>query len=106
MEAEVALIDLKGLAAPAVIVHFPTILCSAAGVGRQPVLYVRVIGADDDFGVLLIKLNYSYFLAFFNPIFVFCAPFPLFSVRYARGAFFIPFSQLLSWKKHHFLRSK
>ena len=78
MEVEVALIDLKGLAAPAVIVHFPTILCSAAGVGRQPVLYVRVIGADNDFGVLFIKINYSYFLAFFNPIFGFCAPFPLF----------------------------
>ena len=35
-ETEAALVDLKGLAAPAVIVHLPAMLRPAAGVGRQP----------------------------------------------------------------------
>ena len=34
-ETEAALVDLKGLAAPAVIVHLPAMLRPAAGVGRQ-----------------------------------------------------------------------
>ena len=36
-ETEAALVDLKGLAAPAVIVHLPAMLRPAAGVGCQPV---------------------------------------------------------------------
>ena len=36
-ETEAALVDLKGLAAPAVIVHLPAMLRPAAGIGSQPV---------------------------------------------------------------------
>ena len=38
-ETEAALVDLKGLAAPAVIVHFPAMLRPAAGIGRQPIYF-------------------------------------------------------------------
>jgi hypothetical protein len=36
-ETEAALVDLKGLATPAVIVHLSATLRPAAGIGRQPV---------------------------------------------------------------------
>ena len=42
-ETEAALVDLKGLATPAVIVHLPAILQPAAGVGSQSVSAVLLI---------------------------------------------------------------
>lgn len=42
-ESEAALVDLKGLAAPAVVVHLLTMLRPAAGVGSQPVAAVLLI---------------------------------------------------------------
>ena len=42
-ETEAALVDLKGLAAPAVIVHLLTMLRPAAGVGSQSVSAVLLI---------------------------------------------------------------
>ena len=42
-ETEPALVDLKGLAAPVVIVHLPAALRPAAGVGSQPVAAVLLI---------------------------------------------------------------
>ena len=42
-ETEAALVDLKGLAAPAVIVHFPAALRPAVGIGSQPVAAVLLI---------------------------------------------------------------
>ena len=42
-ETEAALVDLKGLAAPAVVVHLLTMLRPAAGVGSQSVSAVLLI---------------------------------------------------------------
>ena len=42
-ETEAALVDLKGLATPAVIVHLPAMLRPAAGVGSQSVAAVLMI---------------------------------------------------------------
>ena len=42
-ETEAALVDLKGLAAPVVIVHLPAALRPAVGIGSQPVAAVLLI---------------------------------------------------------------
>ena len=42
-ETEAALVDLKGLATPAVIVHLSATLRPAAGIGSQPVAAVLLI---------------------------------------------------------------
>ena len=42
-EAEAALVDLKGFAAPAVIVHLPAALRPTAGIDSQPVAAVLLI---------------------------------------------------------------
>lgn len=52
-ETEAALVDLKGLAVPAVIVHFPAILRPAAGIGHQPVSAVLLIFISWTFYVVL-----------------------------------------------------
>ena len=52
-EAEAALVDLKGFAAPAVIVHFPATLRPAAGIGHQPVSAVLLIFISWTFYVVL-----------------------------------------------------
>lgn len=76
-ETEAALVNLKGLAAPAVIVHLPAMLRPAAGVGCQPVFQVRIVGRDGDQGVFLVKFNYSRFLDFLQSGFhARSAPFP------------------------------
>jgi len=41
-ETEAAFVDLKGLAAPAVIVHLPAALRPAMGIGRQPIYFLLV----------------------------------------------------------------
>ena len=52
-ETEAALVDLKGFAAPAVIVHFPATLRPAAGIGHQPVSAVLLIFISRTFYVVL-----------------------------------------------------
>jgi len=52
-EAEAALVDLKGFAAPAVIVHFPATLRPAAGIGHQPISAVLLIFISWTFYVVL-----------------------------------------------------
>ena len=52
-EAEAALVDLKGFAAPAVIVHLLTMLRPAAGVGSQSVSAVLLIFISRTFYVVL-----------------------------------------------------
>ena len=105
-ETEAALVDLKGLAAPAVIVHLLTMLRPAAGVGSQPVLQVRVVGADGDSGALLVKLNYSRFLAFLQSCFHVLRSFPLiFAPSRERGLFRL-FFPALDLGKTAFSRSK
>ena len=52
-ETEAALVDLKGLAAPAVIVRLPAILQPAAGVGSQSVSAVLLIFISWTFYVVL-----------------------------------------------------
>ena len=52
-ETEAALVDLKGLAAPAVVVHLLTMLRPAAGVGSQPVAAVLLIFISWTFYVVL-----------------------------------------------------
>ena len=41
-ETEAAFVDLKGLAAPAVIVHLPAALRPAMRIGRQPIYFLLV----------------------------------------------------------------
>ena len=52
-ETEAALVDLKGLAVPAVIVHFPRHVGRAAGVGAQSVSAVLLIFISWTFYVVL-----------------------------------------------------
>ena len=105
-ETEAALVDLKGLAAPAVIVRLPATLRPAAGVGSQPVLQVRVVGADGDSGALLVKLNYSRFLAFLQSCFHVLRSFPLIFAPSRKRGLFCLFSPALDLGKTAFLRSK
>ena len=67
-KTEAPLVNFKGLAAPAVIVHLPAMLRPAAGVGSQPVLQVRVVGRDGDPRAFLVKFDYSCFLDFLLPL--------------------------------------
>ena len=41
-ETEAALVDLKGLATPAVIVRLPAMLRPAMGIGHQPIYFLLV----------------------------------------------------------------
>lgn len=66
---EAALVDLKGLAASAVIVHLLAMLRPAVGVGRRLIFQVRVVGCDGDSGAVLIKFDYSCFLDFLQSCF-------------------------------------
>ena len=66
---EAALVDLKGLAASAVIVHLLAMLRPAVGVGRRLIFQVRVVGCDGDSGAVLINFDYSCFLDFLQSCF-------------------------------------
>ena len=58
-ETEAALVDLKGFAAPAVIVHLLTMLRPAAGVGSQSVSAVLLIFITHGMKPVRSKLIYS-----------------------------------------------
>ena len=71
---EAALVDLKGLAVPAVIVHLPAMLRPAAGIGSRPIFQVRVVGADGNPGSCTLNFIIVVFWRFFNPVFTSSAP--------------------------------
>ena len=71
-----------------------------AAVCGQPVLEVGVVGADEDGGVFLVKIDFGVFSCWVSPVLIGLSYLRL---RHAIGVFFGDFLWLLTWEKWRFL---
>ena len=68
----------------------------SCGIGGQPVLEVGVVGADEDGGVFLVKIDFGVFSCLVSPVLIGLSYLRL---RHAIGVFFGDFLRLLTLEK-------
>ena len=72
----------------------------SCGIGGQPVLEVGVVGADEDGGVFLVKIDFGVFSCWVSPLLIGLS---FLRLCHAIGVFFGDFLRLLTLEKWRFL---
>ena len=71
----------------------------SCGIGGQPVLEVGVVGADEDGGAFLVKIDFGVFSCWVSPVLIGLS---FLRLCHAIGVFFGDFLRLLTWEKWRF----